>query len=340
MSTIGLMSKTTMTYTVGTIVRLEVRCPCGTSYEDADTYLQHRRYCNLHTGQENMPVASSHSKREPSKIVASLLDSGSPLKPVGCSCGRTFKNQRALHQHTSSSAVHKKEPELRSDPVAPDQLVKSNPDTPLTTATRALAPTTASTSNNIQCACGKSFTNAKKLQNHLRHSKTHRRNNGAPAPSSKAVAPPPSAVQIGPLPGTIPTSMPPTASFFHCTYSGMFETKGVLALHKRDWCRQASKTETYSESSDAFLAACLTNLKLNSVGAQPEPLVGRDSCSCRDGFANQAALGQHRYHEARCAVREGGGIKNKKFYTPRPKYHKDEYLEDWVALQNLQYSSM
>jgi len=331
------MSKAKLPNPTGEINKLEVRCPCGVSCENVATYLEHKRDCNLHAEQKTLQTIPSNRKQEPTEVVASLPDSASPPKPVGCSCGRRFKTRHALQQHTSSSAAHKQQAELPRARQASDQLLQSRPATASTPATQTLGPTAVPTTKDKHCTCGKTFPNAKKLQHHLRYSKAHARTNG---PSSRTAAPRPSVVQIGPPPGTIPASMLSTASFLHCTCGGRFETERVLALHKRDWHRRGIKTETREDTSDAFLAASLAGLKLDAGAGQTQRSGGPYSCRCGDGFASQAELDRHRQIMGRCAWPEGGGLKTKKFKTPRPAYQKDEYLEDGAMLQKLQYASV
>ncbi|KAF1844474.1 uncharacterized protein K460DRAFT_369324 [Cucurbitaria berberidis CBS 394.84] len=216
-----------------------------------------------------------------------------------------------------------------------------------TVPARASIP--ASTPKKILCPCGQSFTKERKLENHLRYSKTHQAGKprtgftpkGTTPVSVPITAPHSSQTSIssglGLLPGTISSSV---ASLIRCTCGQAFETQQVLDLHKRDslYCgQQADKSLTQNKQEDNSLVSSFASLNLESVSTQAGPLVARFYCVCGRPFTSQKALAKHKQEKARNVWREKGERREKMVKTPRPQYQEDEDLRDRAAVFARQY---
>jgi hypothetical protein len=240
---------------IGRISKLEVRCPCGTVYETADTYLQHRQHCEIYVGQKNGNPTPQISKNNSSTVAMSIFSASSP-KPVACSCDSVFPNHYALAEHRSCCAVDKQYRKTRLRPLSLIQV--TNTKLSVRSVAAAGSPTSSiiSEARNVQCTCGQTFANEKQLNNHLRYSKTHRANKSGAALKSKAVAPlwrPFTASNLfphpipsasGPLPGIISSSIPSQVSLLSYTCGQTLERKRILDLHKRDDHQQPNQAPT------------------------------------------------------------------------------------------------
>lgn len=116
MSTISLMSKAKLPSPAGEIYKREVRCPCSTSCDDTDTYLEHKRHCKIHT---ELQIATSISKRKPSETVANRPYSGFAITTIDssmvvatekdkqCPCGERFTNDMQRDSHLRYAKAHR-----------------------------------------------------------------------------------------------------------------------------------------------------------------------------------------------------------------------------------------
>jgi hypothetical protein len=264
-------------------------------------------------------------------------------KKVFCPCGNSFPNAGTYLGHKRLCANHQNM----------ESIISTNPSSNRKTATAppaARASILASTSDKILCPCGQSFTTEKKLEKHLRYSKTHQ--TGKPRTGSTprgtiAVSVPITAPHSSPTPISLalglvpPTISSPVTSIVPYTYAQAFETQRVLDLQKRDSLyhrRQGDRLLTQNQEDDNTLVSSFASLNLESVSSQARPLVARFSCVCGRTFICQEALTKHKQDERR---REKGERRDKMFMTPRPQYQEDEGLHAMVALlARQQYSEL
>ena len=346
LSTVDLifLTKIGMADAGGRINTFEVRCPCGKSFENAETYLRHKSSCDTHQREENVTTSSSRRFATTSARV-------SP-KPIACWCGRTFKNHYALQQHTSYCVAHKQQTNVRSDSLDPAQVSKLNSDMSSVSAVGKLSnPPAESAANKIQCPCGQRFANEKALNKHLRYSKTHQAGKPGSASTLKAqplgkapIAAPPSRLSFtrpvsNPVPGTIPSSTLSQVSLIYCTCGRAFETQRVLDQHKRDSLihkRQADESATRRQRVDSLVSS-FASLNLQSASIWATPSEAGFACECGRDFTSRKALEQHKRDARRHAWSGKGEMREKPFKTPRPQYQADEDLRDRAAVFVRQY---
>jgi hypothetical protein len=266
-----------MADTAGRISTLQVLCPCGKSFKNAEAYLGHKRLCATHQEGENNIFMTPSSNRRAATVPARASVPASTPKKILCPCGQRFKTERKLENHLRSSKTHQ----------------AGKPRTGFTprSTTSVSVPITAS------------------------HS------------STTSISP-----ALGPVPGTISSSV---ASLIPCTCGQAFETQRVLDLHKRDspyHKRQADKSLTQNQQEDNSLASSFASLNLESVSTQPWPLVARVACVCGRTFTCQKALAKHKQEKGRLAWREKEEKREKMFKMPRPQYQEDEELRDRAAI--------
>ncbi|KAJ5055180.1 hypothetical protein J3E72DRAFT_168174, partial [Bipolaris maydis] len=107
--------------------------------------------------------------------------------------------------------------------------------------------------------------------------------------------------------------------------------KQVSQVHKRDYLyyrRQVDKSLTRNQQQNDSLVSSFASLKLDPVLAQAEPLVASFAYMRGCTFTSQKALEKHKVEKRSLAWSEKGEKRNDIFKTPRPQYHKDEYLLD------------
>jgi hypothetical protein len=335
---------------IGRISKLEVRCPCGTVYETADTYLQYRQHCKIHVGQKNGNSTPQTSKNSSSTDATSIASASSP-KPVACSCDRALQDHNALAEHGSCCAVDKQRTETPSQPLDSTQV--TNTELSVSSVVAAGSPTSSITSSakNLQCICGQTFVNEKQLNNHLQYSKTHRTNKSGAALKSKVTAPLwmpfsasnaipyPIPLASGPLPGIVSSSIPSKVSLLGYTCGQVLERKQVLDLHKRDDHQQPNQPPPGSELMDALLVSSFASLDLGLIVVQSEHPVARFGCGCGKNFTSEGLLEHHKLVMRSLSWPAGGGVRDKEFNTPRPNYQEVEYLREMAAAQARQYSN-
>ena len=321
----------------GRISTLEVRCACGKSSENAETYFRHKLFCGAHQKESVLRTTPS------SEQSFSIMPASSP-KPVVCWCGRTFKNHHALRQHGCHCAVYKQQKNAHSTSSDPSQVLELNSSADSAPATGERSILSAKfTAKKSRCPCGQSFASEKALNKHLQYSKTHQVGKPASSPTSKGKTPgsvpymvpqsPPNPIH--PVPGTIPYSMLSRALLFTCTCGHALETQRIMDLHKHDSLihkRQVEESPTGYEQWDDSLVTSFASINLESVSARIIPPASRFSCICGSEFSNQQALQQHKRGARRCAWQVKGERREKNFKSPRPQYQRDEYLHDMAAV--------
>jgi hypothetical protein len=90
----------------GRISTLQVRCPCGKSFENADSYLEHKRLCAIHQGADNSISMTPGSNRRAATVpVRASVPASSPEK-ILCPCGQRFTTEKKLENHLRYSKAH------------------------------------------------------------------------------------------------------------------------------------------------------------------------------------------------------------------------------------------
>ncbi|CAI6332551.1 unnamed protein product [Periconia digitata] len=301
----------------GRITKLEVRCACGTSCENAEAYFRHKSLCGTHQKKKFLHTTPS-SKPSSTLGPARASISDSYPETVACWCGRTFKNRRSLRQHGYYCAVYKQQTNANSTPSDPARVLElnSNPNT-APAPEKSYNPTAQFAAKKIQCPCGQSFANEKALSRHQRYSKTHQVGRPGYASTSKGKTSNPVPFIIpqsirtpihpasGPVPDTTPSSVPPAAH----------------------------------EQWDDVLVTSFASLNLGSMQPQLMPPVAGFSCVCGSIFIDRKAL-EHHKQDARLHARQvTGERREKKFTLSRPQYQKEEELHDMAAVYAQQYES-
>lgn len=345
-------TKAKMADTAGRISKLEVRCACGRSCENGETYSRHKLSCDIHQ-KENILRTTPSSDRSLASVPARASSSASSLKSVACRCGRKFKNHHALRQHGRHCAVSKQDINKDSASSDPPQVLEVNSDADsVPAAGERPVPAAESIKKRHQCTCGQSFANEKALNKHLRYSKTHQF--GKSGSSSASIDKRPGSLPFtvpyshptsiypasGPVPGTIPSSTLSQASLLTCTCGHAFETQRIMDLHKRDSLfhkRQSEDSEIQYERLDDSLVSSFASMNLGSVPAPVIPSVARFACVCGGMFIDQKALERHKQHARRHAWPEKVEKRENKLATPRPQFQKEEYLDDMAAVLAWQY---
>lgn len=331
---------------VGRISTLEVRCACGKSFENAETYFRHKLFCGTHQKEKAICTTPSSNQKLATVPARASISASSP-KPVACLCGRTFKNHHALRKHGCYCTVHKQQLNAHSASSDPSQVLELNSGAgSVSAAGERPIPPAEFTAKKIQCPCGQSFANEKALNKHLRYSKTHQAKKPESSSTSKGKKPgsvsftvphsPPTSIPpaSGPVPGTIPSSVLSLAPLFPCTCDHVFETQRVLDVHKCDSLihkRQTYESPTRYEQWDTSLVSSFASTNLESVSTQVMPPVARFAYMCGRIFINQKEFEQHKQDTRRHAWQEKGERREKIFKAARPQYQKDEYLQDMAA---------
>lgn len=146
------------------IHKVEVRCPCGSSFEDADTYLRHRGFCTNHEEETSIGSKSSGARRR--APIAPAKPPGT-ARNIGCACGRMFAKRAALDMHLRTSKAHQAEKirpteeliSLTPNAVRPTTLDASLPPPPPASAPLpdTIPYATLSVMQLLHCTCGHSF---------------------------------------------------------------------------------------------------------------------------------------------------------------------------------------
>ncbi|KAH7078944.1 hypothetical protein BKA63DRAFT_507443 [Paraphoma chrysanthemicola] len=262
-----------------------------------------------------------------------------PVASVACWCSdNTSKNHDKSQRHRCRCGVRWQQMSARSTTV---ELVQA-PESSLGAGSGVVAmkrpiPPAEATAQKIWCACGRKFANEKRLKEHLRYSTTHeaeRLGSGSTPKGRTSVSVPFTAPQsnptstplvLGPVTGTIPSSVLTVASLISCTCGHTFETKRILQLHKRNSLyhkREADKSLTHYQQEDNSLVSSLASMRLEPVSTQAGPSIAR--CASKKAPEKPKEKGQ--------LARPGKEERREKpFRTPRPQYQEDEYLRDMSA---------
>ena len=295
-----------------TFHEVTVRCPCGTCFKDADTYLQHKRSCKNHsveTSIESGPVGVGRKARKPS-----LEASATPApRNAGNSHGnRPTKKPRPSRNVQSSLPVRKPPTNTHSALSGFDLSVAGS--TSSAAGQRSPPPQCVA---KIHCTCGRTFTRQESLDLHLRTARAHQAERmhleeedfiplmpSVVQPTTvNALAHPAHSASVTDPESPLYPKMS-VAQLLHCDCGHSFETQRSLNLHKRDSLyhqRQAkdpSAAERYEQDS---LTSALASMTLNSGITRIHPPAANLTCICGCIFSTQAAFDQHKADSARYA---------------------------------------
>lgn len=156
------------------IHKVEVRCPCGVSFENADKYLRHKRFCTRH--RENTSVGSKPSG----------ASQRAPIAPAEASFTIASQEPRAFFSSQSSKSsctVRNQSPgcsarrhQMRKNLALsyPGLIQSWTPDVGSISSAARHPTSLPRSANNVDCACGRAFAKQAVLDMDLQTSKIHR----------------------------------------------------------------------------------------------------------------------------------------------------------------------
>ena len=315
-----------------TIQALKVRCPCGTRFENADAYLQHKGFCAHHrettsTGSK-LPGSSRTARVTPAK--ASITASSPELTAFGSS--QSSRSPRAVRGQRHGSSASKQQTNTSSALLYPGPIQGRTSDAGSMSPSveRLILP--LEIAKKIHCACGGTFKTQAALEVHLRYSKAHHAESlhpaedyipltpGAAQPTTPHASLPQSLPASASVPGTIPHPRLSVAHLLRCTCGQSFETQRILDLHKRDSLyhqRQANDASAQQTHREDLLTSALASLTLHSEPTLAQPPAVNLVCICGCIFSTQSAFDQHNADAARYAWLGDREARGKSFGGPR-----------------------
>jgi hypothetical protein len=291
-----------------TFHEVTVRCPCGTCFKDADTYLQHKRSCKNHlvkTSIKSGPVGVDRKAHKPS-LKASAT-------PAPRNAGNYHGNRPTKKPHPSrnvqSSLLVRKPPTNTHSALSGFDLSVAG-----STSSAAGQRSSPQCVAKIHCTCGRTFTKQESFDLHLRTSRAHQAER-MHLEEEDSIPLMPSVVQLTTVNAlahlaSVPDPESPlypkilVAQLLHCDCGHSFETQRSLNLHKRDslyhqhQAKDPSAAEKYEQDS---LTSALASMTLNSGITRIHPLAANLTCICGCIFSTQAAFDQHKAYSARYA---------------------------------------
>jgi hypothetical protein len=84
-----------MADSAGRISTLQVRCPCGKSFENADSYLEHKRLCAIHQEGGNVISMTPSSNRRAATVPARASVPVSSPKKILCLVDRALQPKKS-----------------------------------------------------------------------------------------------------------------------------------------------------------------------------------------------------------------------------------------------------
>ncbi|KAH6613219.1 hypothetical protein C7974DRAFT_77136 [Boeremia exigua] len=300
-----------MTDAAERICTIEVRCPCKKSFEDAMAYLQHKEHCTTHLEKRNVTHKPSSINRS-TTIVPATAPIPAPSQKPAVSMSDTVSNRSlAFPEHGCCPATWERQmnmPSALSDPGRVMELELNAASA--STAGEYLISPAETMKTTIRCPCGQSFAKEKLLNKHLQYSKTHLTGKPRSEPRFKITTPGSVPFKALHLP---PTSVPPA----YTSVPGMIPSS-ILSI----------VPSARNEPVDDSLLYSLASLNLDSVSTRARPLEASLVCMCGRTFTDQETLEKHKRDARRLAWQGKRETTVKVFNTPRPQYHKDEYLQD------------
>jgi hypothetical protein len=299
-----------------TIRKAEVRCPCGTSFENADTYLLHKRLCINHQKETSIRFTSSGAGRRAPIAPAEAPTTAPSREPTVFCSSQSSKNPRKVRnqEHGVSARKQQRNTQLA---LSYSGLIKGWDSDAGSMSPAVEHPVSlAGSTGKIHCACGRTFAKQGALDMHLRDSKAHQAGRIHSAagfisltsskvqPTILNAPPPPHPPASAPVPGTIPSSTFLVAQLLQCTCGHSFETQRILDLHKRDSLyhqRHADHSSAPQKHRNDSLPSALASMTLHSEPARTRPSAASLTCICGCIFSTQAAFDQHNADAVRYA---------------------------------------
>jgi hypothetical protein len=296
-----------------TIHKSEVRCPCGSRFENAEMYLRHKVSCMKQQEETSIRSQLSGARRK--------APPGSTKAPMPAP-SLEFK---AFHPNKPSKSLHT----IRSESVSFSARKQQPVDTRSTFSPGILDVGFESLSiqdpispsaytKRIHCACGRTFAEQAALNMHLQTSKAHRAQRIQPGEgfislTSDLVQPatvnaPPHPPQpppaFAPMPGTISYLTSSVPGLLHCTCGQSYETQRILDLHKRDSLyhqRHPDDFPTLGKHQENSPTPALVPTATHSQPTKTQPTTVNLKCICGCVFSTQGAFDQHNTDAARYA---------------------------------------
>lgn len=300
-----------------TVHKVEVRCPCGTSFENADTYLRHKRLCINH--KEEMSTRSRPSGTSRKAPIAPIAPAENSItapssQPMAFRSSQSSRNPRTARNKKHGFSARRQQMDTHSALSYPCPTKGLNSDTGLISPAVKHPVSLAESTNKIDCVCGRTFAKQGALDMHLRTSKAHQAGKIHSAVEYISLTPntaqmktltapsPPNPSASAPLPGTIPSSTLSVARLLHCTCGHSFESQRILDLHKRDSLyhqHHADHSPVPQNHRDDSLLSALASMTLHSEPTRTQPSVASLTCICGCIFSTQGAFDQHNADAAR-----------------------------------------
>lgn len=290
---------------------VEVRCPCKKSSENAEAYLQHKEHCTTHQEKKNVTSKPLSINRSTTIVPATAPIPASSQKPAASMADTMSNRPLALPEHGRCPATWKQQMNMPSALSDPGQVMELDLDAAsASTAGEYLISPAETMKTTIRCPCGQSFAKEKLLNKHLRYSQTHLAGKHRSEPRFKITTPGSVPFKAPPLP---PTSVPPA----YTSVPGMIPSSTLSIV-------PSARNEPVADS----LLYSLASLNLDSVSTRARPLEASLVCMCGRTFTDQETLEKHKRDARRLAWQGKRKTTVQVFNTPRPQYHKDEYLQD------------
>jgi len=156
-----------------TIHKVEVRCPCGTSFENADTYLRHKGFCTNHGEETSIGSKPSGASRRAPIAPAKASITAPSLEPKVFCFSQSSKSPRIVRNHRLGCSARKQQMNTHSTLSYPGLIQGRTSDAGSMSSTVEHPIPPPGTAKNIDCACGRTFAKQAALEMHLRTSKVH-----------------------------------------------------------------------------------------------------------------------------------------------------------------------
>ncbi|KAF1939281.1 hypothetical protein EJ02DRAFT_299452, partial [Clathrospora elynae] len=233
-------------------------CPCGESFENAETYLQHRRLHGTYQKEEHVISTTPSSNQRALEFYSgagSVSAAGDrPIPPaeakkIQCPCGKSFANKKALNKHLRYSKTHQPgKPMSASDfkATTPGSVPFTAPRSPPTLISLASDPVVGTSPSSLlslaslfPCTCGHAFETQRVLDLHKRDCLYHKRQ----ANQSLARNEQSDDFLVSSFASlnleSVSTRARPSVDSFACMCGRVFTNENALEQHKQDARRLA-----------------------------------------------------------------------------------------------------